>query len=270
MVPTRRLDFASVDDLCFAAERGRLDTARATVTFFPDEIGPALELRQYLENSPLPAIDANPWVSSGSLSAMISAINLGRQEWINPNGGGVNGFIRTTWDHETDEETWMRFSLSMRRAATASGIPAAQSRQLDAAIVELWNNIFDHSDAANTGVVAYQACQGHFAFVVADNGAGVLQSLRRAKEFAGLRGHGEALRTALTEGASRFGVDRGRGFGFRQMFLSLRELDVSLRFRSGDHALILEGDNPTLTNAKLHEKAMLGGFFVSAICRAGD
>jgi anti-sigma regulatory factor (Ser/Thr protein kinase) len=269
MLPTRRLDFASVDDLCFAAERGRLDPARATIKFLLEDIGPALEFWQYLAKSSLPPVATNPWVGTGSLSAIIGAIDLGLKEWIDPNGG-LSGFIRTTWDHKNDEETWMRFSLSLRRAATASGLSTARSRKLDAAIVELWNNIYDHSDVSNTGLIAFQATRRHFAFVVADQGAGVLQSLRHAKEFKGLRGHGEALQAALTEGASRFGLNRGRGFGFRQMFLSLRELDVALRFRSGDHALTLEGDNPTLTDAKLHEKAPLGGFFISALCRVRD
>ena len=265
MLPTRQLGFAEVDDLCFAADRRRLDMGRATVAFAPVEIGPALELRQFLATTGLPAFGANPWIASGSLSAMIRALDEGREEWTSPEGGR-HGFIRTTWDRDRDEETWMRFSLPMRRAANAIGFPPPRCRWFDAAIVEMWNNVYDHSEAANSGVVAYQASPGSFLFVVADVGDGVLKSLRRAAEYAQLKGHGEALRTALTEGASRFGVGSGHGFGFRQMFLSLRELNVSLRFRSGDHALTLDGDNPTPTEAKLFEKAMFGGFFVSAIC----
>lgn len=264
---TRRLNFAAVDDLCFANERGRLDPARAQFRFLPDELGPALELRQYAAVASLPRLGLNPWIGAGELSGMIDALDRGNVEWSNPNGG-LTGFIRTRWNPDNDQTTWVRFSLAMRKAATASGFPIGITRQFDAAIVELWTNISEHADAWDSGLIAFQASRLSFAFVVADAGIGVLRSLQSSTEFAALRGHGDALRAALTEGTSRFGVGQGRGFGFRQMFLSLRALDVALRFRSGDHALTLDGQNPTLTDAVLHQKAPLGGFLVSAVCNA--
>ena len=156
----------------------------------------------------------------------------------------------------------------MRKAATATGFPIGITRQFDAAIVELWTNIYQHAGAWDSGLIAFQASRLSFAFVVADAGNGVLHSLQTCTEFASLRGHGDALRTALTEGTSRFGAGQGHGYGFRQMFLSLRALDVALRFRSGDHALTLTGKIRLSTDAVLHQKAMLDGFFVSAVCNA--
>lgn len=262
---TRRLDFAAVDDLCFANERGRLDPVRAQFRFLPDELGPALELHQYAASVGLLRLGSNPWIGVGNLSSMIDALDRGIAEWTSPNGG-LTGFIRTRWNPINDETTWVRFSLAMRRGAAVGGLAAGVARQLDAAIVELWSNIYEHADAWDSGLIAYQASRNAFAFVVADAGIGVLRSLQSSPEFASLRGHGDALSAALTEGTSRFGIGHGRGYGFRQMFLSLRALDVALRFRSGDHALTLDGRSPTLTDAALHQKALLGGFFVSAVC----
>jgi anti-sigma regulatory factor (Ser/Thr protein kinase) len=264
---TRRLNFAAVDDLCFANERGRLDLNRARFRFLPDELTPALELRHYSAGTGLPRLGANPWIGPGAVSSMVDALDHGTVQWVNPQGG-LTGFIRTRWDPYRDETTWFRFALAMRRAAAVSGFPSALVKQFEAAITELWTNIYEHANGWDTGLIAFQASRNSFAFVVADAGIGVLRSLQSSPEFSTLRGHGDALRAALTEGTSRYGSGKGRGYGFRQMFLSLRALDVALRFRSGDHALTLDGQNPTLTEAVLHQKATLGGFLVSAVCRA--
>ena len=81
---SRRLNFAAVDDLCFANERGRLDPARARFRFLPDELGPALELRQYAAGASLPRLGSNPWIGAGDLSSMIDALDRGTAEWSNP------------------------------------------------------------------------------------------------------------------------------------------------------------------------------------------
>lgn len=265
--PTRRLNFAAVDDLCFANERGRLDPNRARIRFLPDELGPALELRHYTFGTGLPRLGANPWIGAGAVSSTVDALDRGAVQWINPQGG-LTGFIQTKWDPNRNDTTWFGFALAMRRAATIVGFPSALAKQFEAAITELWTNIYEHANAWDTGLIAFQASKNCFAFIVADSGIGVLRSLQSSPEFSSLLGHGDALRAALTEGASRYGGGKGRGHGFRQLFLSLRSLDVALRFRSGDHALTLDGQNPTLTEAVLHQKATLGGFFASAVCKA--
>ena len=79
--------------------------------------------------------------------------------------------------------------------------------------------------------------------------------------------HGRALEAALTDGASRFGRNTGHGNGFRPIFLGLLNLSGDLRFRSGNHALTMQGTSPTLSTAQLAEKPMMDGFFVSVACR---
>ena len=71
---------------------------------------------------------------------------------------------------------------------------------------------------------------------------------------------------ALSDGTSRFGSDNRRGHGFRPIFLGLANLRGSLRFRSGDHALVIDGTSPSLTTAQLAQKPFIDGFVASIRC----
>lgn len=102
--------------------------------------------------------------------------------------------------------------------------------------------------------------------MVADRGIGLLASLQSCPEHADLQDHGKALEAALTDGTSRYGSKSGHGHGFRDMFLGLINLQGSLRFRSGDHALLMDGSSPTLATAQLAQKPMIDGFFASIRC----
>jgi len=96
---------------------------------------------------------------------------------------------------------------------------------------------------------------------------GVLESLRTSLDYAALTDHGEALRLALTEGVSRFGPEGKRGNGFRPIFVGLANLSGSLRFRSGDHALVIDGQKIGAVAAKTAQKARFQGFLASVTCR---
>ena len=124
-----------------------------------------------------------------------------------------------------------------RAGQEVAGLPAAVSGQLVAAMEELENNIHEHADAPETGMLAYRAEPGAFEFVVADRGIGVLRSLRRCATYAALPDEGKALEAALTDGVSRHGPDSNHGHGFRPIFTGLMNLHGELRFRSGDHAV---------------------------------
>ncbi len=131
---------------------------------------------------------------------------------------------------------------------------------------ELESNIREHSEAPHTGILAFRAAPGVFEFVAADQGIGVLESLRGCADYRDLTDHGRALAAALTEGVSRFGVNVGRGLGFRPLFVGLVNLRGYLRFRSGDHALTMDGTSPSLTTAQVSQKPGLAGFLASVCC----
>ena len=108
---------------------------------------------------------------------------------------------------------------------------------------------------------------GTFEFVVADAGRGVLASLRENPEFTHLADCGAALRFAAADGASRHISESGHGYGIGQLFRALAHHNAELRFRSGDHALRIWGDAPSLTGQmELFHKAWLDGLTVTVRC----
>ena len=48
--------------------------------------------------------------------------------------------------------------------------------------------------------------------------------------------------------------------------IGIANLNGSLRFRSGDHALVIDGHNPSLVPARLWQKPKIGGFLASVKC----
>jgi hypothetical protein len=115
----------------------------------------------------------------------------------------------------------------------------------------------------------FKASAGLFEFVVADWGVGVLRSLQSCPEFRALDSHARALELTLTDGVSRYGTSAGHGHGFRPLFTGLANLNGTLRFRSGDHALTVEGNNFGTIPWKLAQKVPIKGFCASISCRSG-
>jgi hypothetical protein len=133
------------------------------------------------------------------------------------------------------------------------------------------DNIYLHSDRSQTGMAAFLSRSGYSEFGVLDRGIGVLRSLQSCGEYAGLQDHGDALQVALTDGCSRFGTGSKHGHGFRSLFIGLSNLNGALRFRTGDHALTIDGRNPVAIPWTKVAKPKIGGFlaFVSCRTRAG-
>ena len=257
-VPASRLDFALLDDLAFAAQSSRLSSYRPPRPLAPAGLGPIVEL-WLLVSGGLFSPDILEWIP-GNAAALLSALRSRRDEWISANGRiGVCRAVRS--DPNADERS-TGFQMAVKRAAAqTAGFSGQVPGLLLAGLVELESNVHEHSDAADTGIIAFRAAPGVFEFVVADAGIGVLRSLGKSKAFSGLRDHGEALHQALTEGVSRHGVNAGRGFGFRQVFVGLADLHGSLRFRSGDHAMTLDGISPNEKGSRISQKVPLQGFF---------
>ena len=168
-----------------------------------------------------------------------------------------------------DQSLWEQWAKHAENAAVANGIERGLAQGLVGAIIELQMNVYNHSGSAESGLIAYGVRPGSLEFVVADAGRGVLASLRENPEFSGLTDHGEALRVAMSDGASRFGRTTGRGYGISQLFRALARDYGELRFSSGDHTLTLWGDGPSLTGQfKIAHKAHLAGFCVSVSVQA--
>jgi hypothetical protein len=158
-----------------------------------------------------------------------------------------------------------RLSILTKRSARAAGFDDRAASQLSAAVGELLSNIVEHSEASHTGLVAFQALDGCFEFIAADQGVGALASLRRNSRFTALTTDREALPLVLEHGCSRHD-NPGRGAGFDDMFRGLANHNGSLRFRSGDAAVLIDGASPGLVNRKVKKKPQLKGFLASVTC----
>lgn len=266
--PTTPLTFGEVDGLGFAAAAGRLKSAEQSSRYLPTSLGPLLELLFLAAGGRLPSHIVSGWLADNGAGSMISALHENHECWVKASDRRM-GFVRanrSTRNADTDTLLTSFLMDAQRAARDVAGLPGSTAGQLVAAMQELENNIHEHSEAPDTGILAFRATPDVFEFVAADRGIGILRSLQRCSIFTGLDDHGRAIQAALSDGTSRFGSDSRRGHGFRPIFIGLANLQGSLRFRSGDHALLIDGTSPDLTTAQLAQKPVIDGFLASIRC----
>ncbi len=265
MSEAQPLDFNALDGLAFAALRGR-DAMRQDSHITARALGPLIEWLMLTDVGLMPPPREARFLAVGSVGPLIAALSDGRRQWLCPVTRAC-GFFRTPaiWPH--DDGGWIEFGLAAQRAATAVGFHRTTAARFVGAAGELVGNIREHAQAPDTGIVAFRASRDGFEFVVADGGIGVLESLKTCPDYEALTDHGTALRLALSDGISRFGRDGGRGRGFSPIFVGLANLSGLLRFRSGDHALVIDGHTIDMIAAKTAQKVMMRGFTASVSCR---
>jgi hypothetical protein len=260
------LTFAALDGLAFAAGRGRLKELPPGTAFTACALGPFLELTQLGACGLLPRPHTASWLALAGASELEAALRSGRREWICP-ASRASGFFRTGAQWSEDETAWIGFGLAVQKAAVTAGLHRRTAAQFAGALGEMVSNIHEHSGKPASGIAAFRVEPGEFEFAVADSGMGMLDSLRSCPDYAHLADHGEALRLALTDGVSRFGPQAKRGAGFRPIFVGLANLSGALRFRSGDHALVIDGQKIGAVASKTAQKARMEGFLASVTCR---
>lgn len=137
---------------------------------------------------------------------------------------------------------WKYFLDRFRRSLTERlSLSTPRARGLAGALQEMVDNIIQHAGLGDRpqGVVAYEVSPGHFWFGVADLGRGVLASLRENPAHQSVSTDVQALRAAVTNGASRRPGPGGTGFA--QLVRALADLEGHLTFRSGSARLLLDG-----------------------------
>ena len=262
----RILDFSAVDGLGFAAAAGTLDAQLRRRRYSASNLGPVFEVLHLAAGDKLPNPVAADWLVLDGVSDLIGALIQGQDCWVSSREKHM-GFFRAAHQGSFGNGRWTGFLMDAQRAARdIAQLSGTIPSKLVAAIAELLDNIHEHSNASSTGIVAFQAKDDLFEFVVADQGVGILKSLQSSNEYSALTDHGTALELALTDGVSRFGDSGQRGLGFRSIFVGLANLHGSLRFRSGDHALTIDGLTPNRLMAQLAQKIEIDGFFVSVTC----
>ena len=259
----KALSFSAVDGLGFAAADGLIKKGKPVAPYAPKTLGPLLELLHLAAGNRLPDPISQNWLAINGAAPMIKALRDGHESWLSP-GDRRMGFIRACRKDPGGGDRLSAFLMNAQRAA--GDLTRLQGRtpgHLAAAMEELEDNIHQHSLAIESGLLAFRAARDRFEFVAADRGIGILASLRRCAAYASLPDHGKALEEALKDGTSRHGPNSGHGGGFRPIFVGLTNLKGMLRFRSGDHALLMDGTSPNLVTARLAQKPLIDGFFAS-------
>lgn len=258
----QELTFARVDDLGFAAE-GDVLPQQSSKPFVAARLGPLIEASLLGESGLLPELSSNAWIKPGWLAPLATGIAGSLAAWV-CSSTGKTGYLKTGAVFDDDADTrWAAFGLKAQAAAQSAQFPRTLAVQFLGAIKELHSNIYEHSEASETGLVAFAAHSDAFEFVVADRGQGVLASLHTNPDYAGVSSHGEALRLALKSGVTRFKHEPMRGQGFDRMFTGLANLNGALRFRSGNAALTLDGRNAGAIRPAIRQKPRLDGFLIS-------
>jgi hypothetical protein len=264
-----RATFEVADDLLWQAVAGRLSNVGPLSISRSGRIGPLVEMAIAVNAFPGPyeGVRFEPPV----FQQIFDALRTGQ---ISGAGARVRAgvFPLSRYDPAAEGQLlWDQWAKHAENAAVATGLAKSLVAGLMGALGELQDNVYEHSSRAETGLVVYAAASGSFEFVVTDAGVGVLASLRQNPEFAGLRDSGEALQAAASDGASRYARSTGHGYGIGRLFRALAHDTAELRFRSGDHAMRLWGDAPSLTGqVELAQKACLDGLTISVRCAPGE
>lgn len=225
-----------------------------------ERLGPLVELTQLALQDRIPARPS--WLDTGALTALRDAILDHRTTWSDSSGSSAMIALQ----QEPISNPWTSFAMGAKRAAVEAGFDANFAGQMVAALRELEDNIREHAGTITGASLSYHAQPGIFEFAVADQGCGVLATLRSCSDLDWLPDDGAALRAALQDGVSRFGPDARRGHGYRPLFTGLVNRRASLRFRSGSGGLAIDGITPGLPTAQIGQKPKLAGFFASICC----
>lgn len=260
---TIEFGFEQLDELAFVAtHRGSLEIPASQLV--ARNLGTVIELQWLLQAGiALPQLSD---LADTRRVRLVDAITRGQRRVTFEGDAARSRLISCYWANDEDPDDWYDFCGSLQKAASLVGLPLRNAQELVAATREMVANIFDHSGASASGIAGFSAIDNELEIVVADCGVGVLQSLQTSSEFSSLRDSGEALQIALADGTSRFGTLSGHGGGFRDLFRGLLNLSSTLRFRSGDHALLINGISPGLRAGRVSQKVWLPGFIISIVC----
>jgi anti-sigma regulatory factor (Ser/Thr protein kinase) len=179
-------------------------------------------------------------------------------------------FIVVETEEEIVHRDWAEFLVRFRQSAKSAGFHFDRAKGLAAALDEMAGNAIVHANSPCGVLVGYQAMEGCALCCITDAGIGVLASLRTHPAYQGLDRHKDAIRVALRQGESRFGPGKG-GLGFYRVFKSLAAMWGTLRFRSGEGCIEMDGRDFDSDRGEESFVQFRPGFQVTICCRtSGD
>jgi hypothetical protein len=172
-------------------------------------------------------------------------------------------------DISTTDQYWREFLVRFRQSAKSVGFALQKATGIAAALGEMADNATIHANAPVGVLVGYQVVEGAALCGVADVGVGVLASLTSHQAYRHLQTHKVAVRLALNKGVSRFGPGQG-GCGFNNVFKALAAISGTLRFRSGEGCVTMDGTDFEADRGEESYVVFRPGFQVTICCRVSD
>lgn len=244
-----------------------------------------------LENTTLPALleygcARRHYPSLAALPARIFASPLGRaiQEVRSELGLRTTGrqkspprtmtpeaheFFVLEGNDPTSGQDWGEFLVRFRQSVKSVGFDLEKAKGIAAALGEMADNAALHANAPVGVLVGYQVIDGAAVCCVADVGDGVLKSLTTHEAYRHVQSHKEAVRLALRKGVSRFGPGQG-GLGFYNVFKALAAMSGTLRFRSGEGCVTMDGTDFEADKGEESYVLFRPGFQVTICCRVSN
>lgn len=145
--------------------------------------------------------------------------------------------VAVTIPAQADGLWWTNCLHQLRNELIQKGFATRLATGLTGGVAEMVDNIWQHSESGESGLLIYQVRRRKFAFSVIDAGIGVLASLSKNPRYDWLRSSMEAIRLAIQPGVSR---EDGGGMGFATLLNSMAELWGNARMRSGEAALVID------------------------------
>lgn len=176
-------------------------------------------------------------------------------------------FIVLDNDEDMTGSRWIEFGSRFALSVHRIGFRRQKALEISAAMGEMADNAVLHSESTDGILIGYQAVENFAACIIADVGIGILKSLRSNQRYKHLRKHADAIETALRPGESKYGYGMG-GTGFSNVFKTMAEARGTMRFRSGEAFLAIDGQEEHTDEAIHHSVAFRPGFQVTICCRS--
>lgn len=175
-------------------------------------------------------------------------------------------FVLEGNDSPTTGQDWGEFLVRFRQSIKSVGFDLEKAKGIAAALGEMADNATVHANAPVGVLVGYHIADGAAVCCVADVGDGVLKSLTTHEAYRHVQTHKEAVRLALRKGVSRFGPGQG-GLGFYYVFKALAAMSGTLRFRSGEGCVTMDGTDCDSDKGEEGYVIFRPGFQVTICCR---
>jgi hypothetical protein len=173
--------------------------------------------------------------------------------------------IRTTNDQTS--ECFTIFQRRFVKNLTLNSFPSDFALGLSKIFEEMTDNVVQHSgppDHDFSGLAGFHIGPNYMSFAVTDTGRGALARLRDSPDWSHLAKASDALHAIVHDSASSR-TGQGGGEGFRQLFRTLVDHNVSIRLRTDDAAMLVSDATHTRQAASVISPA-LPGFQISVAC----